>query len=69
MDTKALQGLLENFTTAFYENMKQAENSGALRGDETTVNIGRAVLILTARQFAPMSKDGKKILHELEFYI
>lgn len=70
MDTKAwgLQGLLEYFIEQFHKNMETALNSGALKGDEGLI-VGRAVLVLTARQFAPASDYGKKVLHNLEYFI
>lgn len=64
-----LDKLINNFVQQFHQNMKTAKHSGALFGDETDVEIGRAVLVITAEEFKPLAPRNKAMLKNLRCFV
>jgi hypothetical protein len=69
MDKKILDAIMATFQQAYEDNIKTIESSGALSGDESAGMLAKVVLYLTARDFRPLSYDGKKLLSNLEHFI
>lgn len=64
-----LKGLLDNFTTEFFVNLNKARQSGGLEGGESDVELGRAILVITADQLAPLSPHNRIMLANLRNFI
>jgi hypothetical protein len=61
--------LINNFVQRFHQNMETAKHSWALSGGETDVEIGRAVLVITAEVFAPLAPSNKALLKNLRHFV
>ena len=65
-----LQELLDNFASQFAKNLKAANNSGALSGNESIYILGRCLLVLTAENFYnPKHAESKKLLANLRHFV
>jgi hypothetical protein len=61
--------LLGLFIDKFWKNLKIARECGALSGDEPKGTVVRAVLAITADNFASHTEIGKETLANLRHFV
>ena len=69
---KELETFVNCFCRRFGQNYEKALASGAMSEEdarEGNYNVARSVLMITAKQFEPVTKSGKESLRNLQNFI